>query len=150
MIKRSAHANWQGSFTKGIGTVTLGDQSATRFSAFTRFSKVKEPNSNPEELLGGALAGCFSMALSLELSEAGHRPASIDSYATVSLTQTGNGFEIDRIFLTCRAEVPGIDPATFDTIARQTAETCPIGKALRTVVIEYDVALEQDTPPIAA
>lgn len=150
MVYRTAQASWDGDFSSGVGRIILGDKTEVRYSAFTRFSLQKELTSNPEELLGGALAGCYSMTLTNELSEAGYRPLSVDCDVSINLEQTDSGFAIAAAMLTCRATVPGIEDDEFDIIARQAAEACLVAKALKAVVIHYDVVLVRGAPAYAA
>jgi osmotically inducible protein OsmC len=98
------------------------------FSLKTRFEGVK--GSNPEELIGAALAGCFSMALSASLSKAGINPTSIETEASVQLDKQGDGFAITSINLQTNAKVPGIEADKFETIAQETKQQCPVSKAL--------------------
>ena len=98
------------------------------FSLGTRFEG--QPGSNPEEVLGSALAGCFSMALSLGLEKGGATPTSIKTSASVTLDKDGEGFTIKSIALVTEAIVPGIDQAKFDAIAQETKKQCPVSKAL--------------------
>jgi osmotically inducible protein OsmC len=85
---------------------------------------------NPEELIAAAHAGCFSMALSLELGRAGHNPESVETEATVQLDEVGDGFAITHIVLRTRARVPGIDAGEFQRHAEAAKEGCPVSKAL--------------------
>jgi osmotically inducible protein OsmC len=99
------------------------------------------PGTNPEELIGAALAGCFSMALSLGLGNAGLTAEKIDTRTQVTLDKQGEGFAITTIALTCRARVPGADAETFQRIAQETKQGCPVSKVLR-ADISLDAALE--------
>jgi len=98
------------------------------FSLGTRFEGV--PGSNPEEVLGAALAGCFSMALSLGLEQAGMKPESIKTSAKVHLEKVPDGFQIKRIDLTNETKASGGDEAKFKTVADATKKGCPVSKAL--------------------
>jgi osmotically inducible protein OsmC len=93
--------------------------------------------SNPEELLGAAHAACFSMAFANELAKAGHAPTRVATEAEVTLSTDG-GAHIAGVALSCEAEVPGIDDATFATIAEQAKQGCPVSKALASVPITLD------------
>ena len=95
---------------------------------------------NPEELIGAALSGCFSMAFSLMLGEAGYTPEHIESQANVTIEQQGEGFAITRIGLSTYGTVPGIDAATFEETARAAKEGCPVSKALAGTTIELEKA----------
>jgi len=100
-------------------------------ATFTLGSRFEgQPQSNPEELIGAALAGCFSMALTLGLETAGLKPQSVKSSSVVHLDRDGGGFSITSIELTTEASVPGIDPAKFQQIAEETKKGCPVSKAL--------------------
>jgi len=99
------------------------------------------PGTNPEELIAAAHAGCYSMALSLGLGNAGFAADGIDTKATVTLLKDGDGFSITAVELTCRARVPRIDTATFDSIAQATKLACPVSKVLK-APITLDARLE--------
>ena len=97
---------------------------------------------NPEELIGAAEAGCFSMALSNNLTKAGHAPKRINTTAKVNLGQVGAGFKITSIDLDTQAEAPGIDQAKFNEIAEQTKKTCPVSVALAGTEIKLNARLK--------
>jgi osmotically inducible protein OsmC len=109
------------------------------FTLGTRFAG--EKGSNPEEVIGAALAGCFSMALSAALGKAGANPRSIQTAAAVQLDKDGDGFKISSIALTTTAEVPGFDKAKFDQIAEETKKGCPVSKALAATPITLKATL---------
>lgn len=133
-------AMWDGPLKDGQGTLKLNDATdALNFSFATRFED--QPGATPEDLIGAALAGCFSMALSAELGEASHAPEHIETAADVQLQKEPSGFAISRISLTCRARVPGIDEAEFSRLAERTRKTCPVAKALTGTKIEVDAGL---------
>ena len=90
------------------------------------------PGTNPEELIGAAHAGCFSMAFSLMLTEAGLKPEKIETRAAVTLEKVGDGFEITSSHLDVVASIPGIDQAKFDEIANKAKAGCPVSKLLKT------------------
>jgi lipoyl-dependent peroxiredoxin len=123
-----ASATWSGTLKAGKGTMKPAHAEPIGFSLGTRFEG--QPGSNPEEVVGAALAGCFSMALSLGLEKAGSPPKSIETEATVKLDKDGDGFTITSIALTTRADVPGIDAAKFEEVAQATKKACPVSKAL--------------------
>jgi osmotically inducible protein OsmC len=123
-----ANAQWDGSIKTGKGAMKPAHGPEIPFTLGSRFEG--QPASNPEELLGAALAGCFSMALSLGLETAGSPPKSIRTSANVKLDKDGDGFTITAIELTTEAEVPGIDGAKFQAIADATKKGCPVSKAL--------------------
>lgn len=126
-----ATAKWNGNFKEGSGAMTPAHGPDVPFSVGTRFEG--KPGSNPEEMIGAALAGCFSMALSIGLERAGSPPTSIRTSADVSLERVGEGFSITAIALTTEADVPGIDPAKFQQVAEDTKKACPVSKALAAV-----------------
>ncbi len=113
-ILKSGSAHWEGPIKEGKGTVSTesGALSEQPYGFNTRFEG--KTGTNPEELLGGAHAACFSMALSLMLGNAGHTPKSIDTTATVSLDKAGEGFKITKVALKSNVELPGIDEQEFD------------------------------------
>jgi osmotically inducible protein OsmC len=129
MATRTASAVWDGTLKQGKGSMKLGSgafEGAYSFSS--RFEEGK--GSNPEELIGAAEAGCYSMALSANLEKAGHPAKRISTVATVKLEMIGGGPKITSIDLKTDAEVPGIDQAKFQEIAEQTKKTCPVSVAL--------------------
>jgi len=109
------------------------------YSFGSRFEEA--PGTNPEELIGAAHAGCFSMALSAGLGKAGFSATRVETTARVHLEKVGEGFEITRIKLTSEAEVPGIDEATFLEHAQGAKENCPVSKVLAAAEIELDAKL---------
>jgi lipoyl-dependent peroxiredoxin len=129
MPARKAEAVWEGGLMDGKGTVKLGSGAFEGSYSFrTRFEEAK--GTNPEELIGAAHAGCFSMALSSELGKAGYKPEKIHTTASVHLEKTGDGFSITRIELNCEAIVPGIDAAAFTKLAEAAKSGCPVSKVL--------------------
>ena len=98
---------------------------------------------NPEELIGAAHAGCFSMAFSKGLADAGFTPNSVETTAKVHLDKTDGGFGVTRIELVTRARVPGVDQKTFDEKAEAAKTGCPISKALQAVTVTLDAKLEK-------
>jgi osmotically inducible protein OsmC len=100
-----------------------------------------DDGATPEDLIGAALSGCFSMALAHNLAEASHAPAHIETTADVRLQKEPGGFAIDRIKLTCHARVPGIDEAELRQHAERTRKSCPVAKALTGTRIEVDARL---------
>jgi osmotically inducible protein OsmC len=134
MPKRTAEARWNGSLQEGDGTMRFG--SGAYEGAYSFQSRFEEgEGTNPEELIGAAHAGCFSMALAGELGRAGHEPESVETTATVHLDKAAEGFEITRIELETRARVPGVEGSEFDERARAAKEGCPVSKALAAVEI---------------
>lgn len=129
MPVRTATATWEGALQTGKGTMAVGSGAfSVSFSVGTRFGE--EPGTNPEELIGAAYAGCYSMALSALLGQNGFTPERIRTTARVRIQQVEGGFAIDRIELETEGKVPGIDEAKFREIAEQTKTWCPVGKAL--------------------
>lgn len=141
MPTRIANAHWEGDFKRGGGTVALSSGAFEgKYNAAGRFED--GPGTNPEELLGAAHASCFAMALSLGLAMAGTPPESLDAEAKVRISQVEGGFEIDRIDLTVRGKVPGLDADGFAAAAQGAKEGCPVSKALGAVKeINLDAAL---------
>jgi len=139
-IIRSATVQWEGDVAHGHGTIaTESGKVEAAYSFGTRFSG--EPGTNPEELLGAAHAACFTMALSAELTRAGHPPKTIETKAHVHLDKIEGGFEISRIDLTASAEVPGISEDEFAKRAASAKENCPLSKALRAVPMTLNATL---------
>jgi osmotically inducible protein OsmC len=143
MPERTAKAQWQGSIREGGGSLALGSGAFEGPYTFkSRFGSEKSDATNPEELIGAAHAGCFTMALSLILTEGGNPPEQLDTEAKVSIVQEGEGFTIDRIDLTTRGRVPGLDDDGFQKAAQAAKENCPVSKALASVPqINLDAAL---------
>jgi len=140
MPARRASAVWRGGLKNGAGRMRLGSgafEGAYSFS--TRFEE--EPGTNPEELIGAAHAGCFSMAFAAGLERAGFSPESVATEASVHLIKGESGFSIARIELRCEAKVPGIDGAAFAEEAESAKRNCPVSKALTGVEIELDARL---------
>lgn len=135
-----ASAQWDGTIKAGKGSMKPAHVPEIPFTLGSRFEG--QPASNPEEVLGAALAGCFSMALSLSLEKAGAPPKVIRTSATVKLDKDGDGFTITAIELATQADVPGLDAAKFKTIAEATKKGCPVSKALAGVgTITLDATL---------
>lgn len=129
MPARISEAEWKGNLLEGKGTMKLGSGAYEGpYSFVSRFEQ--GPGTNPEELIGAAHAGCFSMALSAGLSRAGFTPTRIHTSAKVHLGKVADGFAITRIELTTEAQIPGIDDATFQQHAEGAKKNCPVSKAL--------------------
>lgn len=140
-ISRHATAHWAGDLKSGSGklnTPQSGLMADTPYGFNSRFGDLK--GTNPEELIAAAHAGCFTMALSAKLTEAGHPPASLDTRADVDLSMDG-GPTISAIRLKVTAKVPGIDEAKFRGIADDAKQNCPVSKALSAVPIELRAEL---------
>jgi len=129
MPARTAKAVWEGSLQEGKGTMRLGSGAGEGgYSFSSRFEEGK--GSNPEELIGAAHAGCFSMALAAGLGRAGYPPKRVQTEARVHLVKADDGFKISRIELQTEAEVPRIDEKTFQEQAEAAKKGCPVSKAL--------------------
>ena len=129
MAISKSEATWEGTLKEGQGTMIVGPGHYT--GAFTRASRFENgEGTNPEELIGAAHAGCYSMFLSALLSNNGYTPERIHTTAAVHM---GEGPTITKIELTCRAEVPGVDEETFNDLAAQAKIGCPVSKALASV-----------------
>ena len=129
MPNRTASARWQGNLTEGSGTIKTGKGGYEgNYSFKSRFEEGE--GTNPEELIGAAHAGCFSMAFSKGLADSGFTPTSVETTATVHLDKTDAGMSVTRIDLHTVGEVPGIDAADFQKIAEGAKENCPISRLL--------------------
>src|SRR5919112_5879356 len=129
MPTRTAHAEWTGAIDSGQGKMAFG--SGAFEGPYSFQSRMQDgPGTNPEELIGAAHAGCFSMALSLVLGSGGHTPESISTDAAVSFEQQGEGWAITGIELTTRGKVPGLDEDGFRKAAETAKEACPVSQAL--------------------
>ncbi len=126
-----ATAQWQGTLKDGKGTMKPAHASDIGFTAATRFEG--QPGSNPEEVIGAALAGCFSMALTVALERAGAQPKSVHTSADVTIEREPAGFTIKSIALTTEVEASGVDAQKFQEIANATKSGCPVSKALAAV-----------------
>jgi lipoyl-dependent peroxiredoxin len=143
MPKRTASARWDGSLTEGSGTMRMA--SGAYEGPYSFQSRFEEGDgTNPEELIAAAHAGCFSMALSAGLGQAGHIPESVETEAVVHLDKVGDGFAINRIELRTRARVPGLSDDEFQKQAEAAKAGCPVSKALGGVEsIELDAQLAE-------
>ncbi|HZZ42130.1 MAG TPA: OsmC family protein [Tepidisphaeraceae bacterium] len=140
MPTRNASAAWEGDLKSGKGSMKLGSGAFEgKFSFGSRFEQ--SPGTNPEELLGAAHAGCFSMAFSHTLASAGFIPKFVKTDAKVTLEQVPDGFAITHIQLTCEGNVPNIDDAKFQELAAGAKKGCPVSKALASVKIDLDAKL---------
>lgn len=142
MATRNASAMWQGNLTEGDGSMALG--SGAWEGPFTFKSRFEEgQGTNPEELIGAALAGCFTMQLSHALSEAGHVPDSVQTQAKVQIRNIDGNPTIAQIDLATRARVPGLDDDAFQQQAKVAKDGCIISRALAGVGnITVDATLE--------
>lgn len=140
MPVRKAEAIWQGGIRDGRGTMRFaGGTIVGEYSFDSRFESGQ--GMNPEELLGAAHAGCFSMALSAGLAKAGYPPDQIHTYADVHLENQGGDWGITRVHLRTQAQVPGISDFKFQEVATQAKANCPVSKALASVQISLDAKL---------
>ena len=140
-ISRYATAHWEGDLKSGKGTLATpvsGLMADTPYGFNSRFGDVK--GTNPEELIAAAHAGCFTMALSAKLTEAGHPPTSLDTRAEVDLSTEG-GPSISAIRLKVSAKVPGIDAVAFRALAEDAGKNCPVSRALSAVPIAMEATL---------
>lgn len=140
-MQSKASAVWKGGLKDGSGAITSasGVLSETSYTFATRFEG--RAGTNPEELIAAAHAGCFSMALSHQLGEAGLTPNHVSTTATVTLEQTAGGFAVTTIHLDVSASVPGADRAAFDAAASAAKTGCPISK-LMNAEISMNAVLE--------
>ena len=128
-MDRKAEARWEGDLKGGRGNIRLGSGGFEGSYSFgTRFEGA--PGTNPEELLGAAHAGCFTMALSLFLSTAGHPPTRLETTATVHLNKVGESVSITVIDLVTRGTVPGVTAADFQRMAEDAKSNCIVSRAL--------------------
>ena len=140
MKTSNASAVWEGSLRDGAGSMRLGSGSYEgRYSYASRFEEGS--GTNPEELIGAAHAGCFSMALSADLGRAGFTPTKVETRAQVTMDRVEGKSTITRVQLDTRAEVPGIDQETFQRIAEGARTGCPVSRALSGVTIELNAQL---------
>ena len=148
MVERTSVAQWNGRVPDGAGCVSLGSGVFEGpYSFGSRFEE--EAGTNPEELLGAAHASCFSMALSLLLTEAGYTPTRIRTLAKVRIERSGNGFAITHIALATEGDVPGLDARTFAAHAEVARRACPVSKALAGVDISLTASLAENKEGIA-
>lgn len=141
MPQRKAEAQWRGSLKDGSGTMRVG--SGAFQGPYSFASRMENgPGTNPEELIGAAEAGCFSMAFANALSQAGHPPQEIKTQAIVHFEQVDKAWSITKIELATEGKVPGIDQASFDKIAQDAKQTCPVSRALAATPITLTATLK--------
>ncbi len=130
-MQRKASAHWSGGLKDGKGALTSGSGvlKDTPYSFSTRFES--QPGTNPEELIAAAHAGCFTMALSAQLGNAGMTAQALDTTATVTLEKLDAGFTITAIHLQVTAKIPGADQAKFAEAAKNAKEGCPVSRVLK-------------------
>lgn len=140
-MKRKASAEWKGGIRDGKGTISSdsGVLSETQYSFSTRFEN--GVGTNPEELIAAAHAGCFSMALSAQLGEAGMTAESIKTTASVTIDKVEGGFAITKVHLDVAAKIPGADQQAFEAAANSAKVNCPVSKVLN-ADITMDTKLE--------
>jgi osmotically inducible protein OsmC len=132
-MAQTGHAHWEGDLKNGKGRIRLGSGAFEGSYSFkSRFEGA--PGTTPEELLGAAHAGCFTMALSAGLASAGHVATSLDTNAAVTLAKVGDKFSITRIDLTLKGVVPGISDADFKNFADDAKQNCIVSRALSSSV----------------
>lgn len=140
MKNRKAQAKWEGNLKKGKGSIKFESLDQTLAYNFTsRFEDGSQ--TNPEELIAAAHAGCYSMALSGLLTDEGFEPQSIETEATVTIEKADNGFKITRSALKTNAAVRGIDKEVFHDLAEKAKANCPVSKALAGVDITLEITL---------
>lgn len=141
-MKRSAHAQWRGDLKSGKGSISTdsGTLASAQYSFGTRFEN--GVGTNPEELLAAAHAGCFSMALSAQLSQAGLTAESIETKCTITLDKTDQGFGITESRLVLRARIPGATQEAFEKATSEAKTGCPVSKLYKTNIV-LDATLEQ-------
>ncbi len=140
-MDRSASAVWQGGLKDGKGTISTqsGTLKETQYSFGSRFET--GVGTNPEELIAAAHAGCFTMALSAQLTDAGMVPENLETTAAVTLEKTDDGPTVTKIHLKTRAKVPGAEKEKFDELAKKAKEGCPISRLLKAAEISVDAQL---------
>ena len=140
-MDRSANAKWQGSLKEGRGVISTqsGTLHEAQYSFGTRFEN--GVGTNPEELIAAAHAGCFTMALSGQLTSVDLPPDSIETTAVVTMEKTDDGPTVTKIHLTTRAQVPKIEKEKFDELATKAKEGCPISRLLKAAEITLDAQL---------
>ena len=140
-MDRSASAVWKGGLKDGKGTLSTqsGVLKEQQYSFTTRFEN--GAGTNPEELVAAAHAGCFTMALSGQLSSVDKVPDQLDTTAVVTMEKTEDGPTVTKIHLTTRAKVPGIEVEEFEKLATKAKETCPISRLLKAAEISLDAKL---------
>ena len=141
MPSRKAEAEWEGNLTEGNGRLKLGSGAFDGPYSFKSRFEEGQSATNPEELIGAAHAGCFTMALTAQLTRAGQPPTRIHTTAQVKLEKVGDAFTITKIDLDTEAEIPGIDDAAFQRFAADAKQNCPVSKALAGTEISLNAKL---------
>lgn len=151
MNEKTASVYWEGQGKAGTGKISTetGALKSYPYGFASRFNDDRQ-GTNPEEILGAALAACFTMAFSFACDKAGFATADVDTQASVRLVKEDGGFAIDRIALTLRAHVPGIEEAMFQNLAHGAKRDCPVSKALAGVAeitLVATLGVTSDRPP---
>jgi len=133
-------AKWQGGLKDGKGAISTKSGALTDYPYGFASRFEGKPGTNPEELIGGAHSGCFTMALSLILEQAGFKAEEMNTKAEITLEKQGDGFAITKSHLTLRAKIPGLDAAKFQELAGMAEKGCPVSKVLK-CEITLDAAL---------
>ncbi len=141
MPTRKAEAEWKGNLAEGNGTLKVGSGAFEGSYSFKSRFEDGQSATNPEELLGAAHAGCFTMALAAQLSRERFTPTRIHTEAKVRLEKVGEAFSITRIDLETEAQVPSIDDAAFQKHASDAKQNCPLSKALAATEIHLTAKL---------
>ena len=138
---RKAEAEWRGNLSEGSGRLKVGSGAFDGPYSFKSRFEEGQSATNPEELIGAAHAGCFTMALAAQLSAAGIAPSRIHTDAKVKLEKVGEAFSITQVELETEAEIPGVDDATFQKHALDAKQNCPVSKALAGTLINLTARL---------
>lgn len=141
MPTRKAEAEWEGNLAEGSGQLKVGSGAFEGPYSFKSRFEEGHAATNPEELLGAAHAGCFTMALTAGLSRAGIKPKRIHTEARVKLEKVGEAFSITQIELETEAEIPDVDDAAFQKYALDAKQNCPLSKALAATQISMTAKL---------
>jgi osmotically inducible protein OsmC len=141
MPTRQAEAEWRGNLAQGSGRLKVGSGAFEGPYSFKSRFEEGQSATNPEELIGAAHAGCFTMALIAQLSRAGITPTHLHTSAKVKLDKVGEGFSITRIDLETEGDIPGVDDATFQKYALDAKQGCPVSKALAGTEINLSAKL---------
>jgi osmotically inducible protein OsmC len=139
MPTRNASATWEGGLKNGRGSFKGQTGLGGQYNFSSRFENGS--GSNPEELLAAAEAACYSMALSLGLEQNGTPPTRVETNAACTIEKVGDGFSITKMTLDVNAQVPNVDDATFQRIAKATKDGCPVSRALKGVDIQLNAKL---------
>lgn len=140
-MKTHGTASWNGGIKDGKGAISTKSGALTRFPYGFGSRFEGKPGTNPEELIGAAHAGCFTMALSLILGEANFVADQMDTTAEVTLEKVADGFAITAVHLTLKAKIPGIDQSTFEDLSGKAKIGCPVSKLLN-ATITLDATLQ--------